>query len=74
MLQVYFEMAVNVLVAYGKDQAEAESLVEQAIAFDKLIAPHVRSAEESADYSKITILAPWKNLQSKPARSILDNS
>ncbi|NKD30398.1 M13 family peptidase [Enterococcus casseliflavus] len=52
MLQVYFEMAVNVLVAYGKDQAEAESLVEQAIAFDKLIAPHVRSAEESADYSK----------------------
>lgn len=52
MLQVYFDTAVKLLVAYGKEQAAAESLVEQAITFDKLIAPHVRSAEESADYSK----------------------
>ena len=55
LLQVFFDNAVALLTKLGKSQSEAESLVEQTLAFDKLIAPHVRSAEENADYSKITI-------------------
>ena len=52
LLQVFFDNAVALLTKLGKSQSEAESLVEQTLAFDKLIAPHVRSAEENADYSK----------------------
>lgn len=52
MLQVFFENAVSVLKILGKTQTEAENLVEETLAFDKLLVPHVRSAEESADYSK----------------------
>jgi putative endopeptidase len=52
LLQVFFDQAVLILTKLGKSQEEAESLVEQTLAFDKLIAPHVRSAEENADYSK----------------------
>ncbi|WP_291292188.1 M13-type metalloendopeptidase [Enterococcus sp.] len=52
LLQVFFDNAVALLRKLGKSQSEAESLVEQTLAFDKLIAPHVRSAEENADYSK----------------------
>ncbi|MGM0125240.1 peptidase M13 [Enterococcus sp. AZ194] len=53
LLNVFFDMMVQLFKLAGKSATEAESIVEQAIAFDKLLAPHVKSAEESADYSKI---------------------
>ncbi|KAF1295594.1 peptidase M13 [Enterococcus sp. JM4C] len=53
LMNVFFEMMVKLFKMLGKNDKEAESIAEQAIAFDKLIAPHVKSAEESADYSKM---------------------
>lgn len=52
MLQVFFDNTVKILQILGKSPEEAEFLVEQTLAFDKLLAPHLRSAEENADYSK----------------------
>lgn len=53
LLSVFFDMMVQLLELTGKERQHAESIVEQAIQFDKLIAPHVKSAEENADYSKM---------------------
>lgn len=53
LLNVYFQMTVKLLTLSGKSQAEAEAITEEAITFDKLLAPHTKSAEENADYSKI---------------------
>ncbi|WP_373170833.1 M13 family metallopeptidase [Enterococcus durans] len=53
LLNVFFDMMVQLLELSGKDKGQAEAIVEQAIQFDKLIAPHVKSAEENADYSKM---------------------
>lgn len=52
LLQVFFEMSVSVLQKFGHTRPEAETIAEQALAFDKGLAPHVMSAEESADYTK----------------------
>jgi putative endopeptidase len=52
LLQVFFEMSVKLLQKFGRTLPEAETIAEQALAFDKAIAPHVLSAEESADYTK----------------------
>src|SRR5699024_10644835 len=51
MLQVFFDMAVQVMKKMGHTRSEAETIAEQALAFDRALAPHVKSAEESADYS-----------------------
>lgn len=53
LLNVFFEMMVQLVQLSGKDKNQAEAIVEQAIQFDKLVAPHVKSAEEKADYSKM---------------------
>jgi putative endopeptidase len=53
LMSVFFDMMVHLFKLTGKDETEADVIVEQAIAFDKLLAPHVKSAEESADYSKM---------------------
>ncbi|MBO0432530.1 M13-type metalloendopeptidase [Enterococcus sp. DIV0660C] len=53
LLSVFFDMMVQLLELTGKEKQQAEAIVEQAIQFDKLIAPHVKSAEENADYSKM---------------------
>lgn len=53
LLSVFFDMMVQLLELTGKEKQHAELIVEQAIQFDKLIAPHVKSAEENADYSKM---------------------
>lgn len=52
LLQVFFEMTVKLLQQFGKTLPEAETIAEQALAFDKALAPYVLSAEESADYTK----------------------
>lgn len=52
LLQVFSDMTKQLLVKFGKSEAEAEQILTNALAFDKLVVPHVRSSEESADYSK----------------------
>ncbi|MGX7174288.1 M13 family metallopeptidase [Enterococcus ratti] len=51
LLGVFFDMMVQLVELCGKEKSQAEAIVEQAIQFDKLIAPHVKSSEEKADYS-----------------------
>lgn len=53
LLAVFFDMMVQLLEMTGKEKSQAETIVEHAVQFDKLIAPHVKSAEENADYSKM---------------------
>ena len=53
LLNILFDMMVQLVQLAGKDKNQAEAIVEQAIQFDKLVAPHVKSAEEKADYSKM---------------------
>ena len=52
LLNIFFDMMVQLVQLAGKDKNQAEAIVEQAIQFDKLVAPHVKSAEEKAEYKK----------------------
>lgn len=51
MLQKFFETSSLLLQKLGHTRPEAETLVEQAMAFDRSLVPFVKSAEENADYS-----------------------
>ena len=53
LLGVFFDMMVQLVELTGKEKSQAEAIVEQAIQFDRVVAPHVKSAEEKADYSKM---------------------
>lgn len=52
LLEVFAAMTIAVLEKMGHNQKEAQQITEDALAFDRLIVPHVRSSEENADYSK----------------------
>ncbi|WP_295746896.1 M13-type metalloendopeptidase [uncultured Limosilactobacillus sp.] len=43
----------EVLPKFGFSTAETQQLIDQTVAFDQLLVPHVKSAEEAADYSKM---------------------
>lgn len=43
----------EVLPKFGFSADETQQLIDQAVAFDQLLVPHVKSAEEAADYSKM---------------------
>lgn len=51
LLAVYQENAVKLLVLTGKDQQEAEKIVDQALAFDRMLVPLSKTAEEASDMS-----------------------
>ncbi|AXY24576.1 peptidase M13 [Suicoccus acidiformans] len=50
LLAIYQQMSVEILEAIGYDYTQAQSYVEQALAFDRLLVPHLKSQEELADY------------------------
>ncbi|BCA84837.1 peptidase M13 [Enterococcus saigonensis] len=52
LLEVFANMTIAVLEEMGHDQKEAKKITQDALAFDRLIVPFVRSSEENADYSK----------------------
>lgn len=53
LLQIFFDMSVQLLKLAGFSQSESETVAEQALAFDHSLVSYVRSAEENADYTKI---------------------
>lgn len=53
LLQVWQSMVTKLLKMLDYDEATAKQLVDQATAFDARLAPHVKSREEAADYSKM---------------------
>ena len=46
-------MTLKLFDLAGYDAAAAEKITDEALQYDKLLAPHVKSAEENADYSKM---------------------
>lgn len=53
LLKMWSAMVTKLLTKVGYSASEAQQLVDDAIQFDALLVPHVKSAEESADYSKM---------------------
>lgn len=52
LLEVYRQMAQNVLEMMHVEKEEARKLVDDMIKFDRLLIPHLKSSEELADYTK----------------------
>ncbi len=52
LMPIFTQMANQLLVLADYSASEASEIVESAKKFDQEIAPHVKSAEESADYTK----------------------
>lgn len=52
LLEAFGTMTRAVLEKLDYSKEQAATIVSEALAFDRLIAPHVRSSEENADYSK----------------------
>lgn len=53
LLQLWTSMVATLMDKLGYDKEEAAKLIDNAKKFDALLAPHVKSAEEAADYSKM---------------------
>lgn len=52
LLDAFGTMTRAVLEKLDYSKEQAATIVSEALAFDRLIVPHVRSSEENADYSK----------------------
>ncbi|MEQ2878212.1 M13 family metallopeptidase [Enterococcus asini] len=52
LLDAFRTMTHAVLEKLDYSKEQAATIVSEALAFDRLIVPHVRSSEENADYSK----------------------
>lgn len=52
LMPVFSKMVTSLLVLADYSSSEADEIMESAKKFDSSIAPHVKSAEESADYTK----------------------
>ena len=53
LLQLWSSMVEALMDKLGYSKEEAKKIIDDAIKFDALLAPHVKSAEEAADYSKM---------------------
>ncbi|MGM9891690.1 M13 family metallopeptidase [Limosilactobacillus sp.] len=53
LLQLWSGMVKELLTKIGYNDKKADQLIADAKAFDVLLAPNVKSAEEAADYSKM---------------------
>lgn len=53
LLQLWFSMVEALMDKLGYSKEEARKIIDDAIKFDALLAPNVKSAEEAADYSKM---------------------
>lgn len=65
LLPIYTQMATKLLTMVGYSDADAAKLVDQTKQFDALIAPHVKSSEESADYVKMYNPRPLKDVDAQ---------
>lgn len=53
LLQLWSSMVEALMDKLGYSKEEAKKIIDDAIKFDALLAPNVKSAEETADYSKM---------------------
>lgn len=52
LLEAYRQMSEKILAAFGYPAEKAAATVQKALAFDRSIAPLVKSAEEASEYTK----------------------
>lgn len=65
LLPIFTQTITKLLQLAGYDAATAAKIVDQAKQFDALIAPHVKSAEESVDYVKMYNPYPLADVDNK---------
>ena len=53
LLKLWSSMVATLMDKLGYSKEEAKKIIDDAIKFDALLAPNVKSAEEAADYSKM---------------------
>lgn len=53
LLQLWSSMVEALMDKLGYSKEEAKKIIDDAIKFDALLAPNIKSAEEAADYSKM---------------------
>lgn len=53
LLKLWSQLTTQLLIKVGYTEEQAAAMVKATVAFDALLVPHVKSAEESADYSKM---------------------
>ncbi|MBA1394995.1 M13 family peptidase, partial [Lactobacillus sp. XV13L] len=53
LLKIYQQTAIQLLQKIGETPEAAQTLVQQALAFDRSLVDYVKSAEEQADYVKM---------------------
>lgn len=53
LLKQWSIMTKKLLQKVGYDEEQADNLIDETIQFDSLLVPNVKSAEESADYSRM---------------------
>ncbi|KRK57200.1 endothelin-converting enzyme 1 [Fructilactobacillus fructivorans] len=53
LMPIFIKMTTELFEMAGYSEEDSKNIVENAVEFDRLIAPNVKSAEEAADYSKM---------------------
>ncbi|MCD2255594.1 M13 family peptidase [Lactobacillus sp. CC-MHH1034] len=53
LLTIFKDMSLKLLTMVGKTEAEAKTILDHALAFDRSLVPYVKSAEEWADYTSM---------------------
>ncbi len=53
LMKLWKKNVAELLPKFGFSASETQQLIDQTVAFDQLLVPHVKSAEEAADYSKM---------------------
>ncbi|TPR18242.1 MULTISPECIES: M13 family metallopeptidase [Apilactobacillus] len=65
LMPVFKDMSKKLLVMAGYNEAQAKNIVDSAEKFDRLIAPNIKSAEESADFTKMYNPMSFDSLSNK---------
>ncbi|TPR39609.1 M13 family metallopeptidase [Apilactobacillus micheneri] len=65
LMPVFKDMSKKLLVMAGYNEAQAKNIVDSAEEFDRLIAPNIKSAEESADFTKMYNPMSFDDLSNK---------
>ncbi|GAA6237659.1 M13 family metallopeptidase [Apilactobacillus micheneri] len=65
LMPVFKDMSKQLLVMAGYNEVQAKNIVDSAEEFDRLIAPNIKSAEESADFTKMYNPTSFDSLSNK---------
>ncbi|CAI2692131.1 Neutral endopeptidase [Apilactobacillus kunkeei] len=73
LMPVFRDMVQKLLTMVGYDEQQAKNIVDSAEDFDRTIAPHIKSAEENADFTKMYNPMSYNDLSSQIDKFDMDN-